>query len=503
MADSSPTASTSNGTPTYSCFQRTVTLYDWWLVKSQKDFQGKCVAISGISSRKEEAVRIFNSAPIIKRYDEFSLETADGIYVLIRGFIHKQHTLDNGFTSEIFKSFLFGFPQNWESCALGCFREEAEVGAYSVNVVMDNVSAGFEEISADGEEKSIPTSLILPEEAPENCKTPFLGDGCKVSKGLSGIDVACGRGGNRRSSRLHNINAYQRKKHKKQHASRSPLKCPDEEPSYTSKAMENCNSDTAVLDNVSANLLEIPSDAVENSFPTSLVTSEKAMEDCNKLFLEDEHDMSIKTGEVNVVHGSGANRRSARLHNVKLYQKKQPAIGGPATHPDKDQTSASAALEKSDGRSETLSTQSQKGIVNTLSGQVSNKSRSRISKTPSAKTEGCYKKKRVTVEREAVRPKRKIIKSASSVKSPQGSDVSPLNKGSKQRLSTMSPESLSLKKSRSGRLLIPPLECWRNQIPIFNRDHEITGIQEGSSLISPFRGISPSLGRPTNLNSSH
>ncbi|PNY02901.1 hypothetical protein L195_g026222, partial [Trifolium pratense] len=135
MADSSPTASTSNGTPTYSCFQRTVTLYDWWLVKSQKDFQGKCVAISGISSRKEEAVRIFNSAPIIKRYDEFSLETADGIYVLIRGFIHKQHTLDNGFTSE-------------ESCALGCFREEAEVGPYSVNVVMDNVSAGFEEISA-------------------------------------------------------------------------------------------------------------------------------------------------------------------------------------------------------------------------------------------------------------------------------------------------------------------------------------------------------------------
>jgi hypothetical protein len=50
---------------------------------------------------------------------------------------------------QIFKSFLFGFPQNWESCALGCFREEAEAGAYSVNV-MDNVSTVFEEISADG-----------------------------------------------------------------------------------------------------------------------------------------------------------------------------------------------------------------------------------------------------------------------------------------------------------------------------------------------------------------
>ncbi|CAJ2646277.1 unnamed protein product [Trifolium pratense] len=84
MAETTPTASTYNGTG-YSCFQRTVTLYDWWLVKSQKHFQGKCVAISGVSSRKGEVVRVFNSAPIIKRYDEFSLETVDGIYMLSLG----------------------------------------------------------------------------------------------------------------------------------------------------------------------------------------------------------------------------------------------------------------------------------------------------------------------------------------------------------------------------------------------------------------------------------
>jgi hypothetical protein len=44
---------------------------------------------------------VFNSAPIIKRFDEFSLETADGIYVVIRGFINEQRTLDNGFTSKV------------------------------------------------------------------------------------------------------------------------------------------------------------------------------------------------------------------------------------------------------------------------------------------------------------------------------------------------------------------------------------------------------------------
>jgi len=44
---------------------------------------------------------VFNSAPIIKRYDEVSLETDDAIYVLIRGFINKQRTLDNGFTPRV------------------------------------------------------------------------------------------------------------------------------------------------------------------------------------------------------------------------------------------------------------------------------------------------------------------------------------------------------------------------------------------------------------------
>jgi hypothetical protein len=226
-----------------------------------------------------------------------------------------------------------------------------------------------------GEEKSIPTSPILPEEAPE--------------KGMSGLDVACSRDGNRRRSRLHNINVCQRKKQKKQHASRSPLKCPNEELSYTSKAVENCNSGTVVPDNVSTNLLEIPSDgkcldmfvndlcvcyscliylmfyfflylqslylgiliviaAVENSFPTSLVTPEKAMKDCNKSFLEEEQDMSIKMSDIDVVHGSGGNRRSGRLHNVKVCQKLLPVSGDPLKHPEEEQSSTLKAVENRD-----------------------------------------------------------------------------------------------------------------------------------------------------------
>ncbi|XP_024634931.1 kinetochore-associated protein KNL-2 homolog isoform X2 [Medicago truncatula] len=468
MVDSTPPTSTisSNGTATSSCFRRTVTLYDWWLVKSSQGNNHR-LAISGISSRKEEAVQFFVSAPIIKRYDVFSLETADGIYVITRGFMNEQRTLENGFTPQISKIFLYGFPPNWESYALECIGEGSEADIDSANAIPDNVSAICQEILSDGEENFSPTSLVLPDEALGKCKKPFATKECKASKEMSGIDVTYGSGENRHSTRLRNINVFQRKQ---QPAYRGPRKHPNKKQISTSTEVETCDSDTAISENVSANLPEIPSDAVEKSFPTSLVSPDKTIGDCNKAFLEDERDMSIKKCEVNVVHGSGRNRCSARLHNVKLCQKKRPVTGDPATHPDKDQISASPALEKSDGGLESLMTpiQSQKGIVNTLSGQVTDKFRSRIPKTFSSKTEGCYKRKRVTFETEAVGPKRKNIKPASSVKSSQGRDISHSNKGSTQRLSTVSPESLGLKKSRSGRWLLPRLEFWRNQTPIYN-----------------------------------
>lgn len=46
-------------------------------------------------------MRVFVSAPVVKRYDVFSLETADGIYVIINGFINEQRTLENGFSPEV------------------------------------------------------------------------------------------------------------------------------------------------------------------------------------------------------------------------------------------------------------------------------------------------------------------------------------------------------------------------------------------------------------------
>lgn len=52
-----------------------------------------------------------------------------------------------------------------------------------------------------------------------------------------------------------------------------------------------------------------------------------------------------------------------------------------------------------------------------------------------------------------------------------------------------SPESLNLKRSRSGRLLLPTLDFWRNQIPVYDENRNITGVQEELGVVKPSRGV--------------
>ncbi|XP_020973042.1 uncharacterized protein LOC110269509 [Arachis ipaensis] len=100
MAELTSTPSTSKNA-NLSCFQPTVCMYEWWLVKAKHGFEGKQLAIGGIASKREEVVRVFTSAPIAKRHGLFSLETTDGVYIIIRGFIDEQRTIGNGFPPEV------------------------------------------------------------------------------------------------------------------------------------------------------------------------------------------------------------------------------------------------------------------------------------------------------------------------------------------------------------------------------------------------------------------
>ncbi|XP_019187546.1 PREDICTED: uncharacterized protein LOC109182005 [Ipomoea nil] len=107
-----------------SYFQKAVCLTDWWLVKAENDSRGKRLAVGGFTLR-HNVRQEFSSAPIEKVYDVFTLETMDGICILLKGFLNKTRTRENGFPSKVFDNFILGFPPNWESFAVKDSWEES------------------------------------------------------------------------------------------------------------------------------------------------------------------------------------------------------------------------------------------------------------------------------------------------------------------------------------------------------------------------------------------
>ncbi|KAJ6402347.1 hypothetical protein OIU84_014438 [Salix udensis] len=109
-----------------SAFQKTVLLHDWWLIKAEQESQGKKIAVAGITSLEKKPVRVFHSAAITKRYDVFTLQTADGVTVLLQGYINRTITVENGFSSQVFRHFCFGFPPDWEECGIKFLNSSCE-----------------------------------------------------------------------------------------------------------------------------------------------------------------------------------------------------------------------------------------------------------------------------------------------------------------------------------------------------------------------------------------
>ncbi|KAL1326659.1 hypothetical protein HN51_036779 [Arachis hypogaea] len=363
MAELTSTPSNSKNA-NLSCFQPTVCLYEWWLVKAKHGFEGKQLAIGGIASKREEVVRVFTSAPIAKRHDLFSLETTDGVYIIIRGFIDEQRTIDNGFPPEVFSHFLFGFPQNWESYAADLIRDESTIGTDLGSAVPKNVSSIDPEIFSAAQEKSILSS----------------------SKPLKEAFGA----------------------HGKPHA-------------------------------------------------------------------EGEWYDSNATCGVNAAQGSGSIRRVTRYYNRKVCQQKQAASGITLKHPEELNSPVTPAQLQS---LEKVTTEK----VNTPSEHLDESSTSRVSRTLFENEEGCSRRKKATSEKGQITCERKMARSATATKYPRKRGLSPSIIGEKEKISSVSALS-SFKKSRSGRLLLPPLEFWRNQIPIYNADHEVTEIQGGASVV--------------------
>ncbi|XP_057963866.1 uncharacterized protein LOC131155005 isoform X1 [Malania oleifera] len=147
------TTTTSNRTTTTvsSMFLKSVYLHDWWLVKANN----KRLAVGGFAYRGSQGIRGFYSAAIAKRHDATTLETIDGVTIVISGLINRSRTYQNGFPSEICIPFLLGFPFHWETYACQCLGEESTNRCDSSKTAFDE----FKMSPGGSEEKFRPVSF--------------------------------------------------------------------------------------------------------------------------------------------------------------------------------------------------------------------------------------------------------------------------------------------------------------------------------------------------------
>ncbi|KAG8384503.1 hypothetical protein BUALT_Bualt04G0124700 [Buddleja alternifolia] len=108
-----------------SSFLKQVFLHDWWLIRADSDdSDGGRLGIGGFTSKENQGIRSFLSAPIVKRHDAVTLKTFDGITIMVHGHLNRSRTLENGFSHEVCDDFVIGFPYYWEEFAVLSVEEE-------------------------------------------------------------------------------------------------------------------------------------------------------------------------------------------------------------------------------------------------------------------------------------------------------------------------------------------------------------------------------------------
>ncbi|XP_028081981.1 kinetochore-associated protein KNL-2 homolog isoform X1 [Camellia sinensis] len=567
MASTSAPIHSINDTPTNdssnpassSYFQKTVCLHDWWLIMAENDFQGKRLAVAGLTSREQQAVRVFSSAPILKRYDVFTLETVDGIFVLIKGFINKDRTKENGFPSEVFNHFVFGFPPFWEEYAEKCLGEgfsNEDVSRSTSDHDKLSTDSGITDFSEEtpnrnkkgvsGERHDSGDKMDLSSEDSGNMfstkKQHKLQDGASnessvedpkicSSQVVSEMNIgSASTGFDLQNDVTDSFNGVEDEFHVNigSGISNGGSKGTVERFPLTSKIVVHPGSTAGP---VNRDVCDVESDTIDpplsfhsdrntvNSFEVDIAVQPKHVGSCVAISCE-RKDLSKSDGK-GKKRTRGESEREGSDNLIILNDNVNLDVAS-IESPLRKRTNVSKVhrckytkavpletsgmnLKSSAERSESPRT-NYKDEEKVMLGNVSaNLSTIKLSLNPEAgkqrkKTNKALKSSiglgdanlkedlEIGVSKKETNDK-KASKSSGKTKRKLTYE-SPVSQGGTEKASFISPESLSFKRSRSGRLLLPTLQFWRNQMPIYDKDRQITGIREGEGL----RGVEPSRG---------
>ncbi|XP_052172598.1 kinetochore-associated protein KNL-2 homolog isoform X2 [Diospyros lotus] len=456
-SDNNTAISDTNSSASLSYFQKTVCLQDWWLIKAEKDSQGKRLAVAGLTSREKQAVRVFSSAPIVKRYDVFTLETADGICVLMKGFINKARTEENGFPSEVFKHFVFGFPPYWEEYAGKCLG----LGVTHKDVSRTPSDHG---INDSNKGTSNDKKSISEERHDDNDKMDFSKDG---GDGFSMKVQHSDQNGTGSASSVEdpNINSSQ---------VLSEIFI-----GHVSPGVSNINSKDALQRYPSSSKTDghLDGRSVQHGNTLDKINpSERSINRYNlrnkKNNLKDDQTAVNLLGNENNELNRVSTGNPDQLENAAVNGEVEPGVCIPCEIGYQQPTSHE--IERKCGNIRSHSGKEIKSTRGALKSSVGLGNEIQDDELHAVVSKKQTNAKKASKPRSETR--RRLIYE------------SPISRGGAKKASLISPESLNLKRSRSGRLLLPTLEFWRNQMPIYDMDRRITGIQGGLHGVEPSRG---------------
>ncbi|KAL0822938.1 hypothetical protein Bca101_046615 [Brassica carinata] len=402
-----------------SYYQKTVVLRDWWLIKCPIEFDGKRFGVAGTQIAETGAVRVFTSSPIVKAFDVFTLEASDGVCIVLRGFLNKQRLVQSGFLPQICSEFILGFSPCWESkCNLSF------VGLSSGSASINKASGAILSPCNNDKKRNL-----------EDTKSTVTAK--KKKKNTVEISDKPSR---KKSIRLQSKSVELMSKVQTTSSTNDVSDGLDKR-GKSSDDVEKTDECEVINNQVDGNVVELVNHQSGTKVKRKLDVSQVQKNPTTNDGVERDESMVNEEISPSPVDGCGTNSKKITSKNATLTS---------------EERNGKLKVTKTSLKNGKKSEKILEGDLDDVVVEPMMTTHSRSSKVIHNLSVG--------------KTIRKIDFDA---------EVTPEKDATKQKTNSMSADSLGQKRSRSGRVLVSPLEYWRNQLPVYDKDRNLIQVNEG------------------------
>ncbi|TVT97365.1 hypothetical protein EJB05_57393 [Eragrostis curvula] len=412
-----------------------VTLYEWWLESVEGD--DRKIAVAGLFERNQADLEF--SAPIAKRHQGCILETEKGVIVDIHGTFNIDRTMNNGFTVELCQEFLLGFPYWWENWNVRYPK------------VMASQTGGQPSSSRTGKSHEDSTRFYLEQ--------------FQLGKFVSSVgSIFCNAERNGEPFSSSDAEAFP-------DCSRLPDGTPrfeeytqdDDIPMHENAAASNCNSERCADVCSEVENMEIVLIGASTSIERSLDGIDSNVPPAPSVERAGADNASRRNKGRQKTPVASSKRRGCMKKLQRIALNEKAVLGEAAPTLAHSNVQSSEEVRNHDGIDSNVPSAPAVEHTNYESNAVADNASPRNrghQKTPvaSSKRRVCMKKpQRTALDENAVPSEAAPALAYSNMQSSEKGDQSPLTCGWPKSLSVSTPESLKLKKTRSGRVVVPTL----------------------------------------------